>query len=135
MGHAGDIEHTYTVDKALSKDVIERMRDNYGKAAEKYLTTARKEGMTRDQVREEFHRQFLMMAGYGEKEINQLGNLSELAPEQIQDLIRKKSMGVGLNGNQQKIVPLFELTNYIVNGWEFVTQLPTNEAIIRLPHH
>src|SRR5438093_6681862 len=51
MGHSGDIEHTYTVNKGLSKDVVEKMRGSYAKAAEKYIeTTGRKEGVTKEDM-------------------------------------------------------------------------------------
>jgi len=75
------------------------------------------------------------MAGYSDEELSQLGNIGELTPQQIQDLIQKKSMqALGLNGpSKQKIVPMDEVKNWIVQGWEFVTTLPTNEAIIKLP--
>ncbi len=28
---------------------------------------------------------------------------------------------------------MLELRNYVIQGWEYVTQLPNNKAIIRLP--
>jgi len=135
MGHKGDMEAVYTVSKALPEDVIEKMRDAYAKAAEKYLETTRKEGVTQDQVVATFNKQFLQMAGYSDEEIAQLGDLSALNPQEIQDLIKKKSMqALGLNGNsKQKIVPMIDVKDWIVQGWEFVTTLPTNEAIIKLP--
>ena len=135
MGHKGDMEATYTVSKRLSEDVIEKMREAYAKAAEKYLMTTKKEGMTQDKVIKTFNEQFLRMAGYSDEELSQLGNIGELTPQQIQDLIQKKSMqALGLNGpSKQKIVPMDEVKNWIVQGWEFVTTLPTNEAIIKLP--
>ncbi len=135
MGHSGDIEHTYTVNKGLSKDVIEKMRSSYAKASAKYLeTAARKESVTKEDMVSEFNKQFLRLSGYREEEISKLGNLSQMSTEQLQDMIRKKSMeALGLNGNHQKIVPLLELRNYIMQGWEYVSQLPNNEAIIRLP--
>jgi len=135
MGHKGDIEHTYTVNKALSKDVIEKMRDSYARASEKYLQTVRKEEVTKESVLETFNAQFLRMAGYTDEEITQLGDLSQFSAQQIQELIQKKSMqALGLNGDsRQKIVPVNEVKNWIVQGWEYVTTLPTNEAIIKLP--
>ncbi len=43
---------------------------------------------------------------------------------------------LGLNGNsRQKIVPTNEVRNWILQGWEYVRELPTDEAIIRLPTH
>jgi hypothetical protein len=75
------------------------------------------------------------MAGYSEKEIGQFGDLSKLSAQDIQDLIQKKSMrALGLNGNgKQKVVPLAEVRNWIVEGWEYVSKLPSEEAVIRLP--
>jgi hypothetical protein len=135
MGHKGDIEHTYTVNKALSKDVIEKMHESYAKASEKYLMTIKREEVTKASVLETFNRQFLKLAGYTDEEINQLGDLSQLTSEQVQELIRKKSMqALGLNGNsKQKVVPMNEIKHWILQGWEFVATLPTNEAIIKLP--
>ena len=135
MGHKGDIEHTYTVNKALSSDVIEKMRESYAKASEKHLATARKEEVTKNTVLQTFNEQFLRMAGYTDEEITQLGDLSQLTPAQIQELIQRKSMqALGLNGNsRQKVVPMSNVKDWILQGWEFVTTLPTNEAVIRLP--
>ncbi len=84
---------------------------------------------------ETFNAQFLRIAGYSDKEIAKM-DLANVLAEQMQDLIRKKSMEMlGLSGNHQKIVPLLELRNFIVQGWEFVRELPNNEAVIRLPSH
>jgi len=134
MGHKGDMEATYTVNKRLPEDVIEKMREAYAKAAEKYLMTARKETLTKETVVKTFNEQFLRMAGYSDEEISQL-DLENLLPEDIQDLIKKKSMqALGLNGNsKQKIVPMYEVKDWITQGWEFVTTLPSNQAVIKLP--
>ncbi len=135
MGRKGDIEFVYTVGKAVSTDVLEKMRDSYAKASAKYLETAgRKEGVTKADMVSEFNKQFLRLSGYREEEISKLGDLSQMSTEHLQEMIRRKSMeALGLNGNHQKIVPLLELRNYIMQGWEYVSQLPNNEAIIRLP--
>ena len=134
MGHKGDMEATYTVNKRLPEDVIEKMREAYAKAAEKYLMTVRKETLTKETVVKTFNEQFLRMAGYSDEEISQL-DLENLLPEDIQNLIKKKSMqALGLNGNsKQKIVPMYEVKDWITHGWEFVTTLPSNEAVIKLP--
>ncbi len=75
------------------------------------------------------------MTGYSEKEISQFGDLSKLSDQNVQDLIQKKSMrALGLNGNgRQKIVPLADVRNWITDGWEYVSTLSTEEAIIKLP--
>jgi site-specific recombinase XerD len=136
MGHSGDIEAVYTVNKRLPEDVIEKMRDAYSKAAEKYLITTKKEATSQEMILSTFNRQFLSMAGYSEEEISKLGDLSKLSAQEIQDLIKEKSMqSLGLNGNnKQKVVSMSEVKNWILQGWEYVTMLPSNEAIIRLPN-
>jgi hypothetical protein len=135
MGHKGDIENTYTVNKGLSPDVVEKMREAYTKSADKYLQTGFKESITKENVIQTLNEQFLRMAGYSTQEIEQLGPLAELSSEELQDLVHKKSMQLlGLNGNsKQKIVPVADVKNWIVQGWEYVVTLPTNEAVVRLP--
>ena len=137
MGHKGDIEHTYTVNKGLPQDVIEKMRESYQKAAEKCLVTAKKETVSQETIVSTFNKQFLQMAGYSEEEIEQMGNLAELPAEQMQELLKKKSMAsLGLNGNnKQKVVAMKEVKSWILNGWEYVTKLPSDEAVIRLPNN
>lgn len=134
MGHKGDMENTYTTNKQLSEDVIERMREAYAKAADKCLVTSRKQTMSQDMVRAQFNRQFLEMAGYSGEELDCMGDLSKLTPTDINKLIQDKSkQGLGLNGNNQKVVPMQEVKQWITQGWEYVTQLPTNDAVIKLP--
>lgn len=136
MGHKGDIEHVYTLNKRLPNDLIEKMREAYAKAVEKYLvTTFSKETMSKDAVLATFNRQFLSLSGYSDAEIEKLGDLSRLAAEDLQGLIRQKSReALGLHSrNNQKVVPLPELRNWVTEGWEYVSLLPNDEAIIRLP--
>ncbi len=134
-GHTGDIQHTYTVNKGLTDDVVEKMREAYEKATDRYLVTGKRETVNQDTMVATFNRQFLSMAGYGEDEIEKMGDLSKLAPQQIQEIIQKKSMAsLGLNGRgRQKIVPFSEVKNQVVEGWEFVQLLPNGEAVVRLP--
>ena len=134
-GHTGDIQHTYTVNKGLTEDVVEKMRAAYEKSADKYLVTRKRETVSQDSVVATFNRQFLSMAGYGDDEIEKMGELSKLMPQQIQELIQKKSMtSLGLNGNsRQKIVPLDDVKTRVVEGWEFVQLLPNGEAVVKLP--
>jgi len=41
---------------------------------------------------------------------------------------------LGLNGNHQKVVPMAEVEQWVEQrGWDFVTSLPGDKAIIRLP--
>jgi len=136
MGHKGSIEATYTVNKGLPKDAIEKMRDSYRKAAEKYLETSKKEKST-DEMLTRMNRQFLTLIGYSEKEIEALGNLSQKSEEEIQQLMKQRQMAsLGLNGNgKQKVVSMTDVKDWVLQGWEYVNELPNGEAIIRLPEN
>lgn len=138
MGHKGDIEHVYTLNKKLPRDLVEKMRGAFAKAADRYLVTRTKQdgALTQDMVRAQFNRQFLEVAGYSPEELDAMGEegLSALSPADINKLIQEKSRrALGLNGNSQKVVPITEVKQWITQGWEYVTNLPTEEAVIRLP--
>ena len=137
MGHKGDIENRYTTNKQkLTEQVVEDMREAY-KRSQEFLVTTKKETLDQDIILATFNRQFLSIAGYTDDEINELGDLSKFAPQQLQELFKRKSMqALGLNGNsRQRIVPINEVKNWILQGWEYIRELPTDEAIIRLPTH
>jgi hypothetical protein len=90
--------------------------------------------VTQDSVVATFNKQYLTFAGYSEDEVTALGDLSRLTPEQVQELVKQRQMqSLGLNGNHQKVVQMNEVKDYISQGWDFVTPLPDNEAIVRLP--
>ncbi len=73
------------------------------------------------------------MSGYSEAEVAEMGDLSVLTPQQVQELIKQKSMrSLGL-GNHQKVVPIGEVKSWIGQGWEYAAQHPNGEAIIKLP--
>lgn len=135
MGHKGDIEHRYTLNKGrLPEDLVEKMRAAFAKAAEKYLVTTTNRNVTIDTIKAQFNKQFLEIAGYGTEEIDKLGDLAELSPTEINKLIQDKSrLALGLNGNSQKVVPMQQVKQYIENGWEYVKDLTVDEAIVKLP--
>lgn len=136
MGHKGDIEHQYTTNKkGLPEDVVEQMRSQFARAAEKHLVTAASQDATTDKMREQFNRQMLEVWGYSPAEIEALGDLGALSPVEVNKLMQEKSKrNLGLNGNSQRVVPITEVKEWITQGWEYVTNLPTDEAVIRLPH-
>lgn len=135
MGHKGDIEHTYTLNKGkVPEDLLEKMREKFDKSAEKHLVTYRTQDLTKDTVIAEINKRFLRIAKVSPDEIEKLGDLSLLSEEDMTRLLdsaHKKN--IGLNGNSQKIVPRTEVKDYIMNGWELVDWLTPEEAIIRLP--
>ena len=52
----------------------------------------------------------------------------------LQELLDQKSLRkLGLNGNRQKVVQVGEVKMFIEEGWEYLSTLPSGEAIVRLP--
>ena len=146
MGHVGDIEHRYTVNKGrLSEDLIESMRVAYEKSS-KFLETEHK-GLSEDEVEKKFRTQLLLMAGFSEQEIQEK-NLLNLNAEEITRMAREKLFGMNrgditqqiqkdkqeLSGShKQKVVPIDLIEQYINNGFIVKMALGNDKAIVELP--
>ena len=146
MGHVGDIEHRYTVNKGrLSEDMVESMRMSYEKST-KFLETEHK-GLTEDEVEKKFRTQLLLMAGFTEEEIKEKSLLDRTA-EEITRMAREKLLGMNrgdisqqiqkdkqeLNGShRQKVVSLDVIEEYINNGFVVKMALGSDRAIVELP--
>ncbi len=90
--------------------------------------------MSKDEVLSAFNRRFLKLSGWTDAEIDALGDLSELEESKMRELLdRKRKQSLGLNGNTQKVVPMGEVKRFIEEGWEYLSTLPSGEAVIRLP--
>lgn len=125
MGHVGDIEHVYTLNKRLSSKLIEEMRKAYQKA-QRYLQTTETEA--KEDVMSMLRRQLLLVAGFKPDEIKEehLG----LSDEEFQELVAEK-LGKGMAA-RQRVADLAEIERYLQEGWEFVAMLPNNKAVLRL---
>ena len=146
MGHVGDIEHRYTLNKGrLSEDLIESMRSAYEKSS-KYLDTERK-GLTEDEVENKFRMQLLLMAGFTEQEIKDK-NLLNLTSEEITKLAREKLFGMDRKdissqiekdkedlkkSHKQKVVSIDLIEEYINNGFVVKMALGNDKAIVEWP--
>ena len=146
MGHVGDIEHRYTLNKGrLSEDLIESMRSAYEKS-ERFLETERK-GLTEDEVENKFRMQLLLMAGFTEGEIQEK-NLLNLTSEEITRLVREKLFGINKKdissqiekdkedlkqNHKQKVVSIDLIEEYINNGFIVKMALGNDKAIVELP--
>jgi hypothetical protein len=127
MGHKGHIEFVYTFAKGMLDENIEKMREGYQKAAEKFLTTrTKKNEVTEDKILALINRRILSWAGYTDEELDKLGDLSQKSKQEMQELLDKKQAGA-----LQKIVPMAEVKKWITQGWLFVQALPGEEAVIR----
>jgi len=136
MGHVGDIEARYTTNKGrLPPDLIEDMRDAYRRSLSFLETT--KPADHEAELKASFRRQMLLVAGLSEKEIGRM-DLDALTDAELQRIVREKLVGAPTpngnghaNGGKQKVVPLSGVEAYLEQGWQWVTQLPDDRAVVR----
>ena len=131
MGHKGGIETVYTTNKGRLPDkLIEDMRESYLRSLE-YLET-RKAGTDEDRLREEFRRQLLLVAGFSGEEIDGLD--PSMGDEQFQRTMCRKLLGSMVNdGNNQRVIQLEDVEEFLSRGWKYVTKLNDEKAVIKLP--
>jgi hypothetical protein len=108
MGHAGNIESTYSVNKKLPQEVIETMRQAYAQAAEKHLVTISQPTLSKHEVLSTARVEALKMFGYSDEEIQAVGDITQISVERLQELIHEKQTLV-LKQGTQKVVPIAEL--------------------------
>lgn len=138
MGHKGDIEHTYTVNKGLPEDVIENMREAY-KRCEPFLSTAAQPLEQASIVKEAkiealksiarslLGIDLLEVKVAKEKEVGrELSKDEEL--ELFENELKKLREG---RHNPQRIVHEGELESYLSEGWQFVSVLPSQRILVR----
>ena len=159
MGHVGDIEHRYTVNKGrLSDDMIESMRSAYDKST-KFLETE-KIGLSEDELKakfeeqqksldRQFREQMLLMVGFRKDEIDSQ-NLLEKTTDEIQQIVRDKLSGSLLKPEdiekqierdklelskkpvRQKIIPVNLLEAYFDHGFRFLAMIGSDRALMEL---
>jgi len=133
MGHVGNIESEYSVNKGLPKEVAERMRQAYSQAAAKHLESLAQPTISKDEVVSTARLEALVMFGYTEAEIIALGDVTRLTLEKLQELIHEKSKQMlGLKQGTQKVVPIGELEHWIEQGWDYKRDLPNEKVVIGL---
>ena len=132
MGHKGDIEHRYTLNRhKLAPDLVEKMRDSY-KRSQKYLQTTTPVS-SEDDIPSKIRKQMLLTVGYKQEEIEKL-NLSETSDDAVQDLMKQRLFAVMMNnGQRQKIVSSEEVEKLVAGGWEWMGNLSDGRAVLRLP--
>ena len=139
MGHVGDIEARYTINKnRLPEKTITDMRESYSKAL-RFLETEQN-GIPEDDLTRKL-REFALMVlesqlqlGLSDKEKNRLYGLPldefELEMRRLAKKIRAEVIN---NGNPEKVISLDEVEKYISDGWEYVDSLPQGKVIVKLP--
>ena len=130
MGHVGDIEATYTTNKnRLPENVMADMRKCFEGCSE-YLETASSGRVPADHM----HAVILRSVGYKDDEIEAMGGIERIPEDKISELIKQKVVSNMVNnGSRQKVVLQKEIENYLREGWEFVSIIDRNKAVIRLP--
>lgn len=130
MGHQGDIEAVYTLNKRkLPPNVVEQMRDSYRKAMKFLQTTG--PGHTEEELTRAFKRQLLLVAGFKADEIRD--DQLDLNDDEFQRLVRARlSREMKVPGPTQKVVSIEAVEEHLIKGWEFVGSLPNNRAILKL---
>ncbi len=131
MGHKGDIEHRYTLNRhTLPAGVVEDMRASFERA-QKFLLTTPLSG--EDDIATQVKRQMLLTVGYKQGELEKIA-LAEMGDEEIQNLVKQKLFAVMVNnGQRQKVVAPEEVEKAITEGWEWIGNLPNGKAVLRLP--
>jgi hypothetical protein len=139
MGHKGDIEHRYTVNRRnLPYEVVEDMREAFQKS-QRYLSSE-EIGEDSEGLRERAYRQLLMLAGFTDKEIDEQ-RLLDLKDEQLAARIKERLKPiapaveqVGSSSRQQKLIPITDLEKYLDEGYrcEYVIE-SMGKAIVSLP--
>ena len=138
MGHVGDIEHRYTVNKQrLPEEVIEDMRQSYGRSL-KFLETEEHgikeedyQKMLRDSAIEAFTGAFGITLTDEQKD--ELRNLETSEyQKRLGELFKDKRDDLLNNVNQHKTIPERDLETYLDKGWELVSFYPKGDrAIVR----
>jgi Holliday junction resolvasome RuvABC DNA-binding subunit len=83
------------------------------------LVTIAQPTISKDEVITTARIEALKMFGYTDQELQELGDISQVTAERLQQLIHQKSMQMlGLNQGTQKVVPISELERWIEQGWD-----------------
>jgi hypothetical protein len=132
MGHKGDIENRYTTNKQrLPESVVEDMRAAYARS-EEFLQTKVRAETSEEKLRASFRRQLLLVAGFGQEEVDKM-DVPSMSDEEMQSIVRKRLLGAqASNGGSQKVVSVSEANDYLAKGWEYVAKLSNNKVVIKM---
>ena len=148
MGHVGDIETTYSTDKPLPVNVIDDMRKAFEKCLKNIETEVR--GISEDDkhsIKKELRREVLTLLGYNEKQAEELMNLSNeelqkelqkklgnvIDPESVKRKAMQDAKEISKRKNKQVMIPIQFVDEYFNQGFEFVSQIGNDRAIMKLP--
>ncbi len=140
MGHKGDIEHRYTVNKhMLPEDLIEDMRSSYEKSLG-FLETEKTGIKEEDSIKIQrdtaifiMETAFKMKLTDEQKEELISLNIADLQ-KRLGEIFQDQKAQELNNGNKHKTIPERDLETYLNKGWELVQIYPRGDkAVIKLP--
>ncbi len=140
MGHKGDIEHRYTVNKhILPEDLLEDMRNAYERST-KFLETESKGIKEEDFIKTQRETAIMILETAFSIQLTdeQKESLISANTEDFQKMLSeifKEKKAMDLNGgNKYKTIPENKLEEYLNKGFELVQIYPSGDkAIVRLP--
>jgi len=138
MGHKGDMEHRYTLNRQrLPEPILQDIWQRYAQS-QKFLQTTI--GTDDEDLMRDLKTRILMMSGYSAEEVRTMGEMSD---KTVSDKARERLMALAKdsleeemrkNGMRQKVVENGEVAENIRGGWEFVAAIPgTNQCVVKLP--
>lgn len=135
MGHKGDIERTYTLNKhKLPPDVMQGVRDA-AKRVQKVVQTRIPEEdiVTVEEAKAIGKETWFLSLGFTKEEIQKLDLIHKEGAD-LRNSIRQKLQGIlSENGRRQKLIKPEEIDSAIQEGYEYVDKLPDGRLIMRLP--
>jgi hypothetical protein len=151
MGHSGTIEEEYTQNKGrLPQKKVEKQREAYKRASERYLTTKEPKLIPADKIRAEVVRVFFKGAKLRDDSIAEIrdryGGLEKVPDDDIPKLVdeyqQKGHQGTyasliaenGKENGKQIIVAATDAGRYLNDGYTYVATLPNNEIILQQPN-
>ena len=156
MGHKGDMEAVYSTNKRPLPEKVDEMRAAYLRASQFFETIPKTRDDARKELKEGFIESVLMT-------LNQLGRNIEIEGDERERLLEldfetlkdemKKILGQNqikedsmilaqrdkeeiknsTSGTRQKVIHIAAIEAYVQEGFDFVTALPGDKAIVKLP--
>jgi hypothetical protein len=133
MGHKGDIEHEYTLNKGvLPSQLLEDMRESYRRSQQLLVTEGFAHAGEED-ISVAFKKQLLLISGHSKEELESL-DLAAMDEDEIHRRCRESLLGVLVNNScKQRVIALSDVERYVNEGWEYVGRLPRSRAVVKLP--
>jgi hypothetical protein len=125
LGHSLGVSGRYNLSKKLHPSVIEELRREYSKAVPFLESGRRKED--RATVLESVVAALLKEKGVAEAKVAEVLE-GKVAGDQLERILGSRKAA-----SVQRVVPLAGVSALLVQGWEFVSSLGSDQAILRAP--